>query len=75
MEEYMNIGIKTIEYALPENILTNEELAKIYADWTAEKILAKTGIASRHFVSGNECASDLAEQAAQIGRASCRERV
>lgn len=61
----MNIGIKTIEYALPENILTNEELAKIYADWTAEKILAKTGIASRHVVSGNECASDLAEQAAR----------
>lgn len=61
----MNIGIQAIEYALPEKVLTNEELAKIYPDWTADKILLKTGISSRHVVSGNECASDLAEQAAR----------
>jgi len=60
----MNIGIKAIEYVLPEKILTNEELAKVYKDWSPEKILEKTGIASRHVVSENECASDLAEKAA-----------
>lgn len=61
----MSIGINTIEYSLPENILTNEELAKIYPEWTADKILSKTGIARRHIVSENECASDLAEKAAR----------
>ena len=61
----MVIGIKAIEYVLPDSILTNEDLAKIYADWTAEKILVKTGIASRHVVAENECASDLAERAAK----------
>ena len=61
----MSIGIRAIEYVLPQKILTNEELAQLYEDWTSEKILAKTGIASRHVVSENECASDLAERAAQ----------
>jgi 3-oxoacyl-[acyl-carrier-protein] synthase-3 len=61
----MNIGIQAIEYSLPGNVLTNEELAKIYPEWTADKILSKTGIAARHVVSENECASDLAEQAAR----------
>lgn len=61
----MAIGIKAIEYVLPKEVLTNEELAQIFSDWTAEKILTKTGIASRHVVSEGECASDLAEKAAQ----------
>lgn len=61
----MKIGIKAIEYALPEAILTNEDLEKIYKDWTAEKILNKTGISVRHVVTDNECASDLAERAAK----------
>ena len=38
----MKIGIKAIEYYLPEKVLTNEELAKIYLDWSAEKIYEKT---------------------------------
>jgi len=59
----MHIGIQAIEYYLPEKVLTNEELAKIYPDWPAEKILLKTGIAKRHIASENECASDLAEKA------------
>lgn len=61
----MAIGIKAIEYVLPEKILTNEDLSILYGDWTTEKILAKTGIEFRHVVSGEECASDLAERAAQ----------
>ena len=39
-------------------------MASIYNDWTAEKILTKTGIESRHIASNEECASDLAEKAA-----------
>lgn len=61
----MGIGIKAIEYVHPEKKLTNEELAQIYSDWTAEKIFMKTGIKSRYVVSDGECASDLAEKAAR----------
>jgi 3-oxoacyl-[acyl-carrier-protein] synthase-3 len=56
--------IRAIAYALPESVLTNEELAQEYQTWTAEKIKAKTGIVTRHIVDSNECASDLAFQAA-----------
>ena len=59
----MKIFIKEIAYALPEKVLTNEDLAKIYPEWTAEDIKKKTGISSRHIVSDGEHASDLAEKA------------
>lgn len=61
----MGIGIKAIEYYLPEKTLTNEELSSIFGDWTAEKIYEKTGIKNRHIVSENELASDLAVKAAE----------
>ena len=54
-----------IAFELPEKSLTNQELAAIYPEWTAEKILAKTGIASRHVVGESETALDLAEMAAK----------
>lgn len=53
-----------IAYSLPDTIVTNSDLAAIYPEWTAEKILAKTGIASRHVVTESETALDLAEKAA-----------
>jgi len=56
----MDIGIKGIEYYLPESVLTNDELANIYSDWSADKIFNKTGIKSRHIVKSDETASDLA---------------
>jgi 3-oxoacyl-[acyl-carrier-protein] synthase III len=56
--------IQAVEYYLPEKIVSNEELAKAFSGWTAEKISKKTGIRERHVVSVNECASDLAYQAA-----------
>ena len=54
-----------IECYLPESVLSNEDLVKVYPEWTAEKILSKTGIASRHVVAENETALDLATKAAQ----------
>ena len=53
------------QYYLPVTILTNDDLSKIYPEWTAEKILEKTGIASRHVVLKDETAIDLAERAAK----------
>lgn len=60
----MRIGIKAIEYEVPKNVLSNQELAELYGDWSAEKIFNKTGIESRHIADENEVASDLAERAA-----------
>ena len=54
-----------IAYALPEKIVVNDDLARIYPEWTAEKIFAKTGIASRHVAGDGETALDLAERAAK----------
>lgn len=54
-----------IAIALPEKKLTNEDLAQIYPEWTADKILSKTGIASRHVTTDGESAADLAERAAR----------
>lgn len=61
----MRAIIKAIEYALPEKILTNQQLADEFPEWTAEKIETKLGITSRHIAGEEECASDLAVLAAQ----------
>ena len=61
----MKAQIQAIEYFLPKQRLTNEDLARDYADWTVEKIAEKTGIDQRYIVAENECASDLGVGAAQ----------
>lgn len=52
-----------IEYYLPGKELPNTELAALFPEWSADKILSKTGIASRHVVSDGEDVVDLAEAA------------
>lgn len=54
-----------IAYYLPQSVLTSVELAALYPTWSEEKILVKTGIASRHVAGVNETAADLAERAAR----------
>ena len=58
-------GILGIEYVLPERELSNDELARVFKTWTAEKIWKKTGISSRHISSGGEMASDLGVKATE----------
>ena len=57
--------LSAIEFELPAAVLGNETLAAEYSDWTAEKILAKTGIRERHIAGSDEYASDLAVRAGQ----------
>jgi 3-oxoacyl-[acyl-carrier-protein] synthase-3 len=59
---------------LPESLLSNEDLASVFPDWPAEKILSKTGIANRHIAGVNETAGDLAFQAATklFAKGSCK---
>jgi len=61
----MRARIDGIEYYLPEAVLTNQDLARQYPEWSVEKIQGKTGIVQRHIASEGECSSDLAVAAAQ----------
>jgi 3-oxoacyl-[acyl-carrier-protein] synthase III len=60
----MFAAIKAIEFFLPKQVLTNNDLEKEYPEWTVRKIEEKTGISARHISSDGECSSDLAYQAA-----------
>lgn len=57
--------IKAISYYLPEQVLSNEEVAKAFPEWTVEKIEQKIGIRQRHITKAGETASDLAVKAAE----------
>ena len=61
----MKAFIKAINYALPEGVLTNEEVAAMFPEWTVEKIEKKLGIKQRHITAENETASDIAIKAAE----------
>lgn len=50
---------------VPENRLTNDDLADRLGTWSADRILAKTGIRERRIAAPDECSSDLAVRAAQ----------
>jgi len=58
-------ALKAIKSFLPENKLTNEQLAEQFGDWHASQILSKTGVAVRGIAGPDECASDLGVKAAQ----------
>lgn len=61
----MSAYIKAISYYLPEIKLTNEELVEEFPEWSVEKIANKVGVNTRHIVSDNETASDIAIKAAE----------
>ncbi|HEX3142685.1 MAG TPA: ketoacyl-ACP synthase III [Pyrinomonadaceae bacterium] len=58
-------ALTAIKSFLPENKLTNEQLAEQFGDWHASQILSKTGVAVRGVAGPDECASDLGVKAAQ----------
>ena len=43
----MRAAVRAIEYYLPKQALTNDDLATLFPDWPAERIEAKTGIVER----------------------------
>ena len=59
----MSVKILNIEYYLPKTIITNDDLAKQFSDWSSEKIEKKLGIKERHIVKEDETALDLALEA------------
>jgi len=59
----MSLIIKSIEYFLPETIVTNEDLQKENPDWNLEKVAEKSGVYQRHIAGKNETAYDLSIKA------------
>jgi hypothetical protein len=58
-------SIISAEYHLPEKLLSNDELAKLFPEWPATKIEEKLGIVSRAIAADDEFSSDLAVKAAE----------
>lgn len=61
----MKAYIDDIEYFVPDNRLSNEDLSDINPEWNVEKIVEKTGISNRFVVDKNQTATDLAVSAAE----------
>lgn len=61
----MKAQIKSVAYYLPEHVLTNEDLAQEFPEWSVEKIATKTGIQRRHIAGETQFSSHLATEAAK----------
>ena len=61
----MTAVVREIEYALPESVLSTEQLSVEFPEWSVEKVDEKTGIRERHIALPGECASDLGLAAAE----------
>ncbi len=58
-------GIFDIEYYVPENVLTNEEIGKRCKNFNQSEFEAKVGIKERRISAPDECPSDMAVKASQ----------
>ena len=58
------LKIAGVGYSVPETVVTNEDLTKLY-DTSDEWIYSRTGIKERRMVSGNQDAVDLGFEAAK----------
>jgi len=56
--------LSSIQYYLPDNVLSNDAINRLHPEWTADKISAKTGIFNRHISNEHELSSDLGFKAA-----------
>lgn len=61
----IKVYIKDIAYYLPKTVLTNEQIAQEFPEWSAEKVANKVGITERHIAADDETATDMAYHAAE----------
>lgn len=61
----MGIRIAHIEYHLPDQIVTNEDLKDRHPDWDLNKVAEKSGVMQRHIAAPGETACDLAVTAVE----------
>ena len=61
----MKVFIKDIAYYLPQTVLTNEQIAELFPEWTTDKIASKVGISERHIAAPDETVTDMSVRAAE----------
>lgn len=61
----MKAYLKAVSFFVPEERLTNEQLATLFPEWSVDKIAAKIGVKERRISAEGELASDLAVKAAE----------
>lgn len=61
----MGIKIEALEYYLPPNRVSNDDLREKFPDYDFSKFESKVGIKNRYWVSEDETALDLAEKVCQ----------
>ncbi len=61
----MYAAVNAIEYLLPTRTESIAQLAESHPHWSPEKLAERTGIRTRHVAADDECASDMAVQAAE----------
>ena len=64
MNVFSPVKIAGVGYCVPETVITNDDLTKLY-ETSDEWIYSRTGIKERRVVSGNETAIDLGLTAAK----------
>lgn len=60
----MHAAIEAIQFLLPERTETSEDLAARHPEWSLDKLSERTGVRARQIAADDECASDLAVDAA-----------
>jgi 3-oxoacyl-[acyl-carrier-protein] synthase III len=58
-----NVRILDIEYALPDLVVTNEDLNRENPEWDMRNVETKSGVVQRHIAAEGETAFDLAARA------------
>ncbi|MBL0305005.1 MAG: hypothetical protein IPQ25_02930 [Chitinophagaceae bacterium] len=61
----MGVIIEQIEYFLPDQIITNDQLQTLHPQWDLQKVGEKSGVFQRHIAMANETAFDLACKAVE----------
>lgn len=57
--------IKDIAIYIPEEIISNQDISRIFPEWDCEKIFDKIGISQRHIAGKDEFVSDMAIKAVE----------
>lgn len=57
--------IKRIEFYVPDNLVTNEDLVQEFPEWSVDKIASKVGVVQRYVAGKNETSADMAIKAAE----------
>ena len=70
-DKLIPLRIAGVGYSLPETVITNDDLTKLY-ETSDEWIYTRTGIKERRVVSGEQNAIDLGQEAAQNALAKAK---